>query len=285
MLSRLSYVGGIMLKSFLKKNKIFLLSLLILIVWTIYEIILIFIAKQNNLLFESKDPILYFFVLLNDKFYILQIIFPLFVIVPAVCSFYPNLHTGFIKNCLTRINYKTCFLKFYSGALKSILIIPIFLIILLFLCTIISEGFLFGSDRNIYNLYASAISEYANVYVKFIFVFFLNIFLHSIFYVNLSLICCRRKSNLPISITKSYILFISLEIFIEVLVCGLFFSRFLNIHNTTNLLSLTGAMMYDNVNLNYTIYYSVFLVIISSFVLYFNYKNKERVLIEIEKNY
>lgn len=271
------------MKKFIKNNKIFLLTLLILIIWALYAIISTYMAKVNGrLAYESNDAILIFFSINMQYFWVLQILFPLFVIVPSVWNFNQKMNSGFVKNCLMRQNYKKTMISYYKDALKSVLIFPIFFAFLFILCCILANGIKFGSSIELYERLATTLSDYAGEWQAFTITYFLNIFLYGIFYVNLSLICCRKKANKAISIVLSFITYISLELFIN-LFCGLFFSRLLNIHNTINLFSLTGVVMYDDVKLCHTIIYAISLVIISSIILYNTYKNEEKVLIEYEK--
>ena len=217
------------MKNFFKKNKIFLLTLLVLILWASYVAIYFYINKVNNRIgIISEDPIYIFFSLISSSFWIFQLIFPIFVIVPATWNFNKKMNS------------------------------------------------------DLYNVFSTNLYDYASQWKEFTFVYFFNLIMYGIFYVNLSLICCRKKANLAISIVLSFIVYFSLEIFIN-LFCGLVFSRLLDIHYTVYLFSLTGAIVYERVKLEYTVIYSICLVIISSFILYLTYKNEEKVLIEYEK--
>lgn len=271
------------MKKFFKKNKIFILTLLILIIWALYSAICYYKYSVSNALpFVSNDPIFIFFTLIMHDFWVFQLIFPLFVIVPAVWNFNKKMNSGFIKNCIMRTNYKNCMKSFYKEALKAIFIVPIFLIFLLLLCCILAGGFKFGSSIELYEVFVTNLYEYASQWKEFVFIYFFNILMYGIFYVNLSLICCRKKANIAISIVLSFVAYIALEIFIN-LFCGLVFSRLLDIPYTAYLFSLTGAIVYENVKLEYTVLYSLSLVIVSTIILYFTYKNEEKVLIEYEK--
>lgn len=271
------------MKNFLKKNKIFLLTLLVLILWASYVAIYFYINKVNNRIgIISEDPIYIFFSLISNSFWIFQLIFPIFVIVPATWNFNKKMNSGFIKNYVMRMKYKNCLKSFYKEALKAAFIVPIFFLFLLFLCCILAGGFKFGSSIDLYNVFSTNLYDYASQWKEFTFVYFFNLIMYGIFYVNLSLICCRKKANLAISIVLSFVVYFSLEIFIN-LFCGLVFSRLLDIHYTVYLFSLTGAIVYERVKLEYTVIYSICLVIISSFILYLTYKNEEKVLIEYEK--
>ena len=54
------------MKNFFKKNKIFLLTLLVLILWASYVAIYFYINKVNNRIgIISEDPIYIFFSLIN----------------------------------------------------------------------------------------------------------------------------------------------------------------------------------------------------------------------------
>lgn len=267
--------------SFIKKNKVIIISILIMLIWGLYEIINCY--KEGVI---CDDPIITYFHLTNNlSLFYFQLLAPLFVFIPAIWDFHNELSSGYIKNCLTRMNYKKYIKKHYLNALTKSLILPLFVILLFLSSCILTNGFSFGSGGELYNTILS-MPDYkfiSNVGL-FLLTYIINITLHSILYVNIGLLYCKKYSNILVNIILSYLSFIILAIIMEVFIGNLLLSVALNIKNVTDSLNLFNIWVYSNtISLSFTIIYSFCLVLISTIIVYLIYKNKEGVIIEIEK--
>lgn len=268
------------MKQFIKKNKITILSIIILIVWSVYEII----NCYNEGLISNDPLILYYHIVKDLSLSFIQILAPLFVFIPAIWNFHNELSSGYIKNSLTRIEYKKYLIKNYFNALLKTLILPCFVIFLFLMCCLLTKGFDFGSGKEMYGWIASPEQRFLNNLPIFMMVYIINILFHSILYVNLGFLYCKKYSNILVNILLSYLSFIILDIFMEIFLGNLILAKLLNIHNMSYSLNLFNIWIYDKViSFQFTIIYSVTLVIISTILIYFKYKNKEDVIIEIEK--
>lgn len=268
------------MRNFIKNNKITLLSILVLIIWGLYYVI--FCYKEGS---ASGDPMIQYYHMISDlNLNFIQILAPLFVFIPAIWHFHKHLSTGFIKNCLTRMSYKQYIRKHYLKALKKAFILPCFVIILLLCCCILTNNFHFGSKAEWYGWLTSPNPKYLNMLGTFILVYIINMFLHSIFYINLGLLYCKKYSNILVNIVLSYITFIAMDILMEIFIGNLLLAVVLNIHNVTDSLNLFNIWIYDNViSLPFSIAYALILVIVSTIIVHFIYRNKEGVIIEVEK--
>lgn len=267
--------------SFIKKNKITIISILIMLIWGIYEI---FNCYKEGII--CNDPIIIYFHLTNNlSLFYFQLLAPLFIFIPAIWNFHNELNSGYIKNCLTRINYKKYLKKHYLKALSKSLILPLFVIFLFLASCLLTGGFDFGSGGELYDLILSLPdSKFISNVSLFMLTYLINMLLHSILYVNLGLLYCRKYSNILVNIILSYLSFIILAIIMEVFVGNLLLSVVLNIKNVTDSLNLFNIWVYSNtISLSFAIIYSFCLVLISTIIVYLIYKNKEGVIIEIEK--
>lgn len=257
-----------------------ILVILLLFLWGIFEIINCY--KEGLV---SNDPIILYYHIIQDlSLYYLQILMPLFIVIPAIWIFHKELHSGYIKYCLTRENYRTYLKKNYIKALLNAFILPFIVVVLVLLCCMITKGFAFGSGKELYGWIASPDVQYLSNLPLFMVTYILVMFLHGIFYVNLGLMCCKKNSNILVTIILSYLLFLIIDIILEVFVGNLLLARILGIHNIASSLSLVNIWTYEGVvSLSFIIIYSLALVIISTLVLYFIYKNKEDVLYASEK--
>lgn len=269
------------MKKFLKNEKFTIISFSILMIWGVFALLS---CKNDNLL--SDDPLILYFHLFADKnLYYLEILAPIFIFVPAIYQFHKEISTGFIKNSLTRIEYKKYLIKHYILALKKVWILPAFCILMLLFCCIYLKNFNFGSGVEYYGyLTGSPDPKYATCLLEFILVYIINLAFHSILYVNIGMLYCKKYSNFLVNLILSYLTFIALDIFMEVFVGNLLLAKILNIHNITDSLNLFNFWTYYNVkSLPFSIIYSVALCVFSVIILIFIYKNKEGVLIESEK--
>lgn len=266
------------MKYYIKTHKLSLLSIMILLIWAIY----IFIICYNDILISNDPMIMYYHMITDLNLYYIPIISPLFVIIPSIYQFHSELHSGIIKDYLTRMEYKKYMRNRYIKSLKYSLILPLFVILLLILSCIITKSISFGSGADLYGyLYGSPEKQYAYMINTFITIYLLNMLLHSIFYVNIGLIFSKKYSNILVSIIISYLSFIGVDIFLEV-----FLNKILNLFinfNFSSIFNLFNIWNYYKVeNIYSTVIVSVLLVTLSFIVLCFTYRKKEEVIISSE---
>lgn len=267
------------MKEFIKRNKLTILSFILLLIWGIYSLI-----KYGIIHDYGRDPLLLFYGINADKLYPLENTAPLFVMIPAVYEFHNNLYTGFVKNKLTRISYKKYMTNIYFKSILRSMLLPLFVIILFIICCIVLKSVSFGSGYEYYGYYTSPDPKYALMPIRFILTFIIVIILDSITYLNLGLICSRKKLSYQITMVLSYLSFIFIDFMGEIIVGGIILARWLNIHYTQDYLNMFNIWVYSGVN-NILIFllYHIFLLILTTTIVYLIYRNKEGVLIEFEK--
>lgn len=295
------------MKLFIKRNKMSIIMFSILLLWLLITIIqykqwfqsyndlydkVLRQCKDNSLTACDHllkpyipDTITVFFDLINNySLRYVQLLAPLFVIVPAIWNFHSELKSGYIKNIMTRISYKKYIKKSIIGSLKNIWILPLFVVITFIAAYSLSGNFDFSKTELLYGKSLVFNYKYLEILPLFMSVFLTNIIFHSILYVNIGLIFVKKNMNVLVSIIISYLAFIALDIVFEIFIGGLLLAKIFNIHNITSSLNLFNIWVYSDIpNLSFTVVYSMMLAMLSLLMVFYIYKNKEEVIIENEK--
>ena len=205
----------------------------------------------------------------------------LFIIIPSLYYNIKYLKNRIIVNDATRMDYKTIRLRIFKNAYRSFFILPVIVIIAFLISYIINP-----------NLDASyAINHFTTIWRAdtlshpFIFVvsYLLNIIFYSIFFINIGLIIARKNHNIVIVIIESLLAFIIIDIIIELMfgfiLSNVLYNTFSSRFNIVNILNIGYAK-----NVFEMIFLPLCLVIISLVILIIAYKNKEKFIIDCEKN-
>lgn len=266
----------------MKKNKLLIMSVVLLFGYIFYNVIYDLIRYDNLI---TSDPLLqfYHYISSTDLFY-LQLIGPLFVIIPSVYYFHKSIHSGFICSCMTRISYKEYMKKHYLNALKHAFILPLAVVVLFLTCVVILQSWDVGSEANLYGYFSSPDPVYLSHLGLFMINYMVCLFLHSIFYVNLGLVYTKKCSSFLVNVILSYLTFVAMEIISSAFIGGLFLARLLDIHYWSDTLSLFNVWIYSGVQglLPYFLF-SLFLALTSTLIVLRIYRSKEGVIIESEK--
>lgn len=132
-----------------------------------------------------------------------------------------------------------------------------------------------------YNSSELLLIGYGNInYLLFAFISALLSIVYSIFILNIGLIVTRYCKKFLITIIVSYLSFISFAIISETMV-GALISSFIKVDGIYNSFSIFNIIMLDG-NIFGIVIYSFILLLISSFIVYKVYSNKDKVLVEYE---
>lgn len=280
------------MKNFLKKNKIPILIFIILFLWCFIE--LLNTDSINNL--HNIDAItLFFYILAFSSLNVLQIASPVFILLPTIWYFHTELHSGFIKNQLLRMNYLKYRKKIFASSLKYIWILPTVMLFLFLGCIVITKNFDFtnaipkviGTMETGELIVEGTISpintDFYNTPILLMLTFFIVLILHSTIYAIIGLIMCKNNSSKIVTIIASFLFFIILNIFSEVVLSKIFLN-FLKFNFLNGIFNLFGIWVYSDYQcLLPLVIYSLILVSVLYFVLYLFYKNKEEVMMQSEK--
>ena len=290
---------------FFKKNKMFIIITLLLLCWAIicgiqYKKDLIerenifneTVEKCNNSeeewceewkneKFVVPDTLrIYFYILSNYSISYIQWLAPLFIITATVWLWHKKMHSGFIKDELIRSNYKKVLRKNFLASIKTCMILPFVFLVLFGLCYLISGHFNITDPQQV-----GINVEFLDNIPKLMFIYFIVIFLHSIFYSCLGLLFCKKSRNVLITIVSAYLCFLMIDIVSEIFIGGLLLP-ILGLSSFSSIFNLLGIWIYcDYPNYSSILVFSIIIAILSVIILVFAYRDKEEVLLKIEKQY
>lgn len=219
--------------------------------------------------------------LLVWKLHYLNAIAFLIIVIPSLYSICKLLKNKYILNTLTRESYHSFIKKYLKTAYKYVWVLPFIALFTIFLVAINTT---FNPEYAI--KFSSVVwsKELISNPILFISLYTLNILFYSFTFVNISLIIARKQHKYIPCIILSYIFYIGLELFLEVgvtmLISNIIFkSDFGIIFNIMNL------FMFNDVFGVTTLLLFSFLVMLISFIsVYLLYRNKEKLVVDCEKN-
>lgn len=203
----------------------------------------------------------------DGKCVLIQFLFPILVIIIGCFSFHENLHSGFFKNIVSRVNFKQYIKKSIFNSWKAAFIIPVFFIIsFVFSCLVTNFNF---SGRQIG--------------LETILFMIVNLMIVSVSCINIGLIFSRKNKNFIIMAIFSYLFIIVYQIAMEIII-GPILASILNSLFFANGLTLFSFWYYDSgVTIINMFIYAMVLFCITGFFLKLTYKNMEEVVIDAEK--
>lgn len=213
--------------------------------------------------------------------FMIFIIFLLITIssIKVVCPFLKN---NILKNALTRQSYRKVIMKLFAKAYKPALLLPILTIVAFIICFILTGNF--DYNNAIQGNYVSWSASSIKSPFLFMIIYTVRIFIVSLIYINISLLVCKKNHNFAIATILSYLCFIAIEIFLEVVCNMLIFTVILKSGFGVVLNILAIFSLFDQYGLVYSILIPLVFFIITAIFVYFEYKNKEKLMIECEKN-
>ncbi|MCI9279677.1 MAG: hypothetical protein HFJ02_02615 [Bacilli bacterium] len=300
------------MKTFLKKHG-FVLILFFILTWAIYNGSQIFVKQMDRNekktaqiladckknMSESEDlnykkmcenlinnnlPDLDFFTMLTNLvvFELRYLNFiALFIVVLPSMKVAKLLKSKYILHSATRESYRSFLITFFKKAYQYVFILPCVGGILLFFCAIHTTF-----DPTYALQYQSSIWEASRILhpVFFILGYLLNLFLYSIFYLNLFLIVLRKKHNLIVALLLTVLLFLGIELFFEV---GLntFIGQMLFKSEIGYLFNIMSPFTFSNqFHVSALLSFSLFMVLLSSYFVYKMYHHREKFIMDCEKN-
>ena len=229
----------------------------------------------------------------TSNFNYMILFFILFISVPGIYQFYKEFRSGYVKNILIRESYSKYMKKVILDTLKkTIFIIPLTLLGCFIISYILCDGIV---DINYtFNHSMQGISLPSDTYLKslplFLTTYVLNLILLTIICGNISLICVKKAKNFILAIIMSLLVYFLTNIVLNVGLGTIIFEMLFQIDGAAYYTSFYNLISYEapinNAPIYGLIYMIIFMVIstiISYICLYWCYRNKEKVLIEVEK--
>ncbi len=211
------------------------------------------------------------------KFNILYIVATIIVAVYYASYIFRN--NGILHE-LTRIKYKKFLCKIFLQSYKAIFIIP------LAVCLPMLVSILYIGSLTIgYYFEYPGFWEFTTVtHQCFIIMYIVNCFIHSILYTNIGLCVVRKQHNLFLSVILALLIIIGVEAFLEIFVSGIILNSIMHtevgiIFNIMNFMAFNDIFGMGSCMIVPTV-----LMLISCGLVYLSYKNKEKLIIDCEKN-
>ncbi len=203
----------------------------------------------------------------------------LFTIIPSCYFITRYLRNKILLNENNRNNYNKNLNKVFKVSYLSSLIIPITLLLTIIFYILYTKRISLLS----YELSLVPWEHTGNIFI-FILMYIVNNIFTTLIYVNVSLIVSRKHHNYFISLILTFLSILGIELFLEVVLDGMisgimFKSGFGIIFNIIN-----SVPFNDSYGIYYPTLFTFVVLIITQLVLYFSYKNKEKLIIDIEKN-
>lgn len=249
------------------------------------------LIKPTHYKMDALGQALYTIKTSNFNYMIL--FFILFIGVPGMYQFYKEFRSGYVKNILIRESYSKYMKKVVFDSLKkTIFITPLTLLGCFIISYILCDGIV---DINYtFNHSMQGISMPSDTYLKslplFLTTYVLNLILLTIICVNISLICVKKAKNFILAIIMSLLVYFLTNIVLNVGLGTIIFEMLFHIDGAAYYTSFYNLISYEAPINNATIYGLIYMIIfmvistiISYICLYWYYRNKEKVLIEVEK--
>ncbi len=233
-------------------------------------------AKDKNPEFYSVFTNTAIFGLQNKTLLIILV-----TIIPSIWIMTRYLKNNVICNEVTRANFKKIKKRLFTKAYLSTLILPLIMGISFVICYLYTGNFAY--ERSLGNSVIWQESTMANGYL-FIFLYLLNILIHTTLYVNIGMSTVRKYYNFFVALIVTFLKIVAIEVFLEICLGGILFKSLLksdmgiifNIVNTLAFEDAYGILPMMSVPLA--------IMLITSFIVYQKYKAKEQLIIDCNNN-
>lgn len=201
---------------------------------------------------------------------------PLIIIAVSIEKIYKYMKSGIFRNMIMIDGYKSNIFKLLKHTFKYSLIIPFIIIFIFIISATYSQNF---------NLGTTYIPDmFFNKAIILVIFYIINLFLNSIFWIGLGVLCAKKSRNYLVTVLGSYIIYLLYSVIMEIS-SGLIFTKikFLQDLNIYSYIKPGNIWGYDGVNsiLSMTIY-SLCLVMVIFIIIYKKYNKKESVIIANE---
>ncbi|MBQ8472897.1 MAG: hypothetical protein IJ501_05285 [Bacilli bacterium] len=237
------------------------------------------ICKQWQLSLEEMEKPDFFETLSNiisSKISILDSICILFLVIPSLFLINQIFKDQVLINMLTRESYSKFLRKLFTKVYRYIWLFPTLLIIFI--------GLLLSFTK--LNLSIDVFSSNDNP-ILFLICYVLNSLIVSGIYLNIALISLRYKHNYVVSCITSFIVYLALVLFFQIGIDYVLIQNTLEIDGLVGLFTMTGIFdvnTWRELSILPILLINISLYIILSLGVYLIYKNKEKLIIDCEKN-
>lgn len=229
--------------------------------------------EEKNFFVELADFLVFRLSFLNPTAFLILVIPSIY----CVCKLIKN---KYIVNAKTRMNYLDFMKLLLKSAYKYIWLLPL-LISIVFVFLFFNTTF--DSTTELLNGGAYWNMSTMSQPIIFFILYYINILLHSSIFINLGLIVARKQPKYILTIVFSFLIYIGIEIFLElvvnaIIIQGIFKSEIGYLFNIMN-----PFTFYDTFGIVSLMLFITGMFIISCVGVYFSYRNQEKFIIDCEK--
>lgn len=301
-------VLGVFMKKFIQNNKVLLISFMILFIFTTFLGIKVIINDKDSKDFSIKakemcketlktdptneiclakineneekpkrDTLTTFNEILNDSEYsfIYFLAVPFLIIMSSMYEISKRFKSGEIKNRLTRESYNNYIKDVFKSTYKSVILWPL-ISIYMFLFSYIISGTFEVAPINVATFSTKILSHP----VLFIFSYLLNTILMSIFYINIGLFLVPENRNYLVTVIETAMVYFGITLTNTFFIISFVLK---NIKNAENYFDFLDMYTYHDRELIPFNLLCLGVALISSLVVYLKYRNKEKIVIKLEK--
>lgn len=295
------------MKKFIQNNKALLISFMILFIFTTFLGIKVIINDKDSKDFSIKekemcketlktdptneiclakineseekpkrDTLTTFNEILNDSEYsfIYFLAVPFLIIMSSMYEISKRFKSGEIKNRLTRESYNNYIKDVFKSTYKSVILWPLITIYVLVFSYLISGTFTISTETIAFT------KEILSHPVLFIFSYLLNTILMSIFYINIGLFLVPENRNYLVTVIETAMVYFGITLTNTFFIISFVLK---NIKNAENYLDFFDMYTYHDRELIPFNLLCLGVALISSLVVYLKYRNKEKIVIKLEK--
>lgn len=237
-------------------------------------------CKNNIDEYYTKDTLSIYYDIFNSSEYSTLFYFgiPFLVIASSLYMTSKKFRNQDIKNCLTRESYNMYMKKMLKNAYKSVIIWPLLTIYLLIISYLISGTFEVSITPNIASFPMSFLKNPS----LFIISYLLNTIFMSFFWTNIALLIVPDTRNYIVSVLESIMIYFGIALtntFFVILLISKIFHR-----DVEKYLDFFDAYNYYNRELIPFNILCLSVALISGLLVYLKYKNKEKIIMKLERN-
>lgn len=295
------------MKKFIQNNKALLISFMILFIFTTFLGIKVIINDKDSKDFSIKekemcketlktdptneiclakineseekpkrDTLTTFNEILNDSEYsfIYFLAVPFLIIMSSMYEISKRFKSGEIKNRLSRESYNSYIKDVFKSSYKSVILWPLITIYVLAFSYLISGTFTISTETIAFT------KEILSHPVLFIFSYLLNTILMSIFYINIGLFLVPENRNYLVTVIETAMVYFGITLTNTFFIISFVLK---NIKNAENYFDFFDMYTYHDRKLIPFNLLCLGVALISSLVVYLKYRNKEKIVIKLEK--
>lgn len=294
------------MKKFIQNNKVLLISFMILFMFTTFLGIKVIINDKdsedlsikvkemcketlktdptNEICLKAineektkRDTLTTFNEILNDSEYsfIYFLAVPFLIIMSSMYEISKRFKSGEIKNRLTRESYNNYIKDVFKSSYKSILLWPVITIYVLVFSYMISGTFEVSAETIAFT------KEILSHPALFIFSYLLNTILMSIFYINIGLILVPENRNYLVTVIETIMVYYGITLTNTFFIISFVLKDF---KDSEKYFDFFDMYTYNDRELIPFNLLCLGVSLISLLLVYLKYKNKEKILIKLEKN-